>query len=87
MLYRIFSIHDSKLGAFNQPFFAPNAAVALRSFSDACQDANSPYARHPSDFNLFDLGTFDDSVAGFTLHTAPKQIGSALEYVGSGQPA
>lgn len=61
MMMRIFSVYDSKANAYGSPFFMPNQAMALRSFAAAALDKNSGIGQFPTDFTLFEIGTFDDS--------------------------
>lgn len=58
MLMKMVAVYDMKLGAFQRPFFAPTEGVAVRSFMDACS-GESDFAKHPADYALYSLGTFD----------------------------
>lgn len=55
---KIYSIKDTKIG-FMQTFTANNKAVALRMFADTCNDENTVLAKHPEDYELYELGDFD----------------------------
>ena len=70
------SMKDRAADAFARPMFVPSIGVAIRSFSDEINrqaDDNQLY-QHPDDFDLYDLGVFDDSNGKFELHDEPKQI-------------
>lgn len=56
---KIFSIYDEKADAYNQPFFSPTVATAIRSCEEAIADSQSPFHAHASDYSLFELGEFD----------------------------
>lgn len=65
MIHKIFAVFDSKVNAFNQPFFARSAGDAMRGFEDIFTQPGPdgqmhPYSRHPADFFLFEIGSFDD---------------------------
>lgn len=60
MLY-MFAVLDKAVGSFMQPFFCRARGEALRTFSDAVNDKQSPFFRHPSDFELYFIGQFDQS--------------------------
>lgn len=60
MIHKIFAIYDSKARAYLQPFFAVNASVALRSFERAVNDERSDFHAYAGDYELFELGEFDD---------------------------
>lgn len=81
MILKIFTVYDSKAEAFLQPFMFNSAGQALRAFVDSVNDSNHQFARHPEDFTLFELGTYDDNGAKFDLLDSPKSLGLALEFV------
>lgn len=80
MILAMFTVFDSKAQAYLPPFFVTNAAVAKRSFTQAANDENHDFSRYAGDYSLFELGTFDDSTAQTTLHTAPINLGLAQNY-------
>lgn len=85
MIHKLFAIYDSKAEAYNTPFCFNTIGQATRAFTDEAQNPQSSIAKHPEDFTLFELGSFDDSSASFELHATPKSIGTALEFVSRGQ--
>lgn len=60
MIYKVFSIFDSKAAAYGQPFFAYNEGIAQRNVA-ASLDSDSLLAKFPQDYSLFVIGTFDDA--------------------------
>ena len=60
MKLQIYSVYDNKAGTWMKPFYAQNNAVAQRTFSDATNDPNSLFNKHPTDFVLFQVGEWDD---------------------------
>lgn len=79
MITKMFSIYDSKAAVFGVPFFMPKEQMALRAFSDLCNDKSSLAGMHPEDFSLFEIGEFDDEkgVSAATMHK-PLGIGSSF---------
>lgn len=76
----IFSVFDSAVGAHLQPFFSRSMGEAIRSFQDACNQSDSQFNRHASDYTLFLHGSFDD--AGGVFDTSPpERVSSALELI------
>ena len=72
----ICSIRDSAADAYGRPFFLPSVGVAIRSFTDEVNrpsEDNQIY-QHPEDFDLFELGEFDDTSGRSTLLDVPKQL-------------
>lgn len=80
---QIFSIFDKAALAFMPPFFMPTVGMALRAFSDDVQRPNSHLAAHPSDFELFHLGGFNDLTGDFDIFPQADRrvICRALDYV------
>lgn len=80
MNLQIVAIYDSALGEFFAPIFVRSIGLAIRDFGDEVTKADSPLSRHPADFLLFHLGSFDPadgSIASFT----PAQISRAVDFV------
>lgn len=75
----IYSIYDSKTGVFNTPFFAMNNATAIRTFSDAANDTQTNINRHPEDFSLFHIGTYDEE-SGEVSPANHTNLGLATDY-------
>lgn len=63
MIQVIVSVKDTAAQAFGRPIFVPSTAVAVRSFRDEInrKDSTEDMAKHPEDFELYELGSFDDS--------------------------
>lgn len=81
MIYKCFSIFDSKSEAFMLPFTQMTQGEAIRAFSDVCNDPDHAFARHPGDYTLFDLGCFDTDSGKFTNHDTPISLGLALQHI------
>ena len=77
------SVFDSAVGAYSPPIFAKSKGEAIRSFSDACNDSSTAMSKHPQDYILFELGSFDELTGQFHTLDAPKSLGVAIEFVSS----
>lgn len=60
MLTNAYCVYDNKALIYGTPFYAPTDGSAVRSFRDLANDPNTTVGRHPGDFVLFHVGTFDD---------------------------
>lgn len=60
MIQNIYAIKDTKLGAFTNIFIAENNAIALRQFGDVANNQNTAINKHPDDYELWNVGTWDD---------------------------
>lgn len=81
MLFTVFSIYDSAISTWLPPMYARNKGEMLRNFADGVQDVNSKLAKHPGDYALFELGTWDDDKCVFTVLKAPIRLCMALDFV------
>lgn len=77
-MLRIFAVYDKAVGAFMAPFFVRATGEALRTFTDAVNDPQSPFYKHPADFELFQLGAFD-SANGTIEAMASLRVITALD--------
>lgn len=75
MQYIICAVRDSKSEAFGRPFFSVSEGTAIRGFDDEVnrQDPENPLNKHPEDFTLYKLGTFNDTIGTFETHI-PKVL-------------
>lgn len=67
-------LKDKVSGQFMQPFFVPAVGVAYRTLQDEAQrDKEFVVAKHPDDFALYQLGTFNDET-GELVAQAPSLL-------------
>lgn len=76
MITQCFSLLDSKTGIYGTPFFMPHVGAAVRACMDLGSDLNTTVGRHPADFYLVLLGSFDDQSGQFT--NEQTHIGSVV---------
>ena len=76
MLMVVVSIKDRAADAFGRPAFVASLGVAIRSFTDEVNRDNpdNQMFAHPDDFDLYEIGTFDDSTCIFDLNDVPKLV-------------
>lgn len=79
---KIYSVYDKGVTAFLTPFFARARGEALRMFTDAVLDKNSPFIRHKADYCLYELGEFNELSGRLEVTTEhPARVLEALEVV------
>lgn len=76
----IFSVRDVAADVYASPFTSQNAQTAMRDFGHACRDQNSQLSKNPEDFQLFQLGSFDDDLGVIVAHE-PRLIANATQFV------
>lgn len=76
MKHALMVIRDIKVEAFNTPFCTPSVGMAIRGFTDAVNNSNkdSDVSKHPKDFDLFQLGTYNDEDGQIEQFQQPKHI-------------
>lgn len=55
------AIKDRALNAYMRPFFAQTRGQAIRMFNDEINNEQSPMFKHPDDYDLYYLATWDDT--------------------------
>lgn len=61
------AVFDRASQLFGQPIVVPSTGVAIRSFQDEVtrKAEDNAMAKHPDDYELFHLGTYDDERGTF----------------------
>lgn len=79
MRLNVYTIFDSASQAYMRPFFMQSDGQALRSFTDIAQDADHDIGKHPEDYSLYRIGTYDDAKG--ILHPEDKSCLATAEEV------
>lgn len=85
-MLNLYSVFDQKAKAYLAPFAMTNDDVAMRAFADTVNDGESPMAKHPEDYTLIRLGTFDDDTGEITKPELAEVLGKGVMFVQSPQP-
>jgi len=54
-----YAILDAKISDFHMAIFDIKDAGAMRQFSDAVNDSKTKWSKHPEDYSLWAIGSFD----------------------------
>lgn len=73
------SIYDSKTKTYTPPMYFKGQGEALRAFIDISDDEKNMISRHPEDYSLHHIGTFDADTAKLTGCTTYTCIAKAHE--------
>lgn len=76
MFLYVLTIRDRAANVFGQPVYNLSTGAAVRGFKDEINrshEGNLLYT-HPEDFDLYELGIYDDSDGTFKLHEKPVQL-------------
>lgn len=81
----ICAVRDRAADVFGSPYFVPSVGQAVRSFGDEVNrvaEDNVLY-KHPDDFDLYELGSYDDAQASFDILPTPRQVALGRDVVRS----
>lgn len=77
---KAFAAHDTRCGIFHPPFFFLHAGMMLRHWEDLVNDPKTIIGRHPNEYQLLEIGEYDDSKGVLTPATA-KMVATGSEYL------
>lgn len=63
MIYKVCSIYDKGIEGYMRPFFVVGLGQAMRMFEDLVKDPEHDISKHPEDYSLFEIASFDDRTA------------------------
>lgn len=81
MILNAYSIYDNKALQYHPPFFASTDGAAVRSLRDLANDPNTTVGRHPSDYVLYKVGTYNDQNGQFIGNTPLLHVMDAVALV------
>lgn len=75
MILEMCAVKDRALNAFMRPWFAQSLGQAIRMFTDEINNPQGELNKHPDDYDLWHLGTWNDDTGLMNPNTeAPKQL-------------
>lgn len=77
----IYAIRDKKAEAFMQPYYANTPGLAIRTFETNVNQQDSIFNAYPDDFELYEIGTFDDAKGKVIPHEHNVLLGTARDYL------
>jgi len=78
----VFAVYDDAVKSFMTPIFQQTQGQAIRGFIDAVNspDAKNSLSKHPEDYTLMQLGSYDDQTGVLESLPTPENLGTALKY-------
>lgn len=80
MKYIVCAMRDRASDLFGQPVFVNAVGAAIRGFGDEINNKEAQISKHPEDYDLYQLGTYDDETGAFDCGT-PRQIAIGKDMV------
>jgi hypothetical protein len=78
----VFAVLDTKAAAYGPPMVFSNSFVAQRALADELKRPDSVMARHPEDYVLMLLGSYDELSGILEPESAPAHVVKLLDLVG-----
>lgn len=80
----VYAIRDNKMASFDKPVVIENDEVAVRCFGDLMvSGGDTVYSKHPADFSIYRLGSFDDKTGKFVNDDCPTLLATGSDFVKS----
>lgn len=79
MILKMFVIFDRQTEIHHPPLYAHSVGHILRIVGDIFKNPESPFHAHSHDYQLFEIGTFDDANAAVLPLDPPHLICSGTE--------
>lgn len=80
MVVNVYSIYDEKAKYFGKLTFFANDDDAKRAFGDLVVTEGNGVNRHPGDFKIYKLGTFDDNSGLMLSCPMPEFLAHGTDY-------
>lgn len=77
----LYSIHDNVAGKFLHPAMDSSDAAAMRNFSFSVNNEETLMNFRPNDFDLFEVGSFDDELGMIVSTNPPRLVCSATSLI------
>jgi hypothetical protein len=81
MILNAYSIYDLKACLYHPPFYMHTDAAASRALSDTVNDASTNISRHPADYVLYCVGTFNDASGSLEPISPRRHVADAASFV------
>lgn len=78
---KIFAIYDKKVAIYRYPHFHQNIQDAVRQFQQEVKNPQNPLSQYPEDFDLYQIGQFDETTANIVPVQPAFYIESAINLI------
>ncbi len=81
MKLMIYTVYDKKAQIYHPPYYCHNVGHATRMFKTMFQQKESVINQYPEDFQVFELGEFNDSTGKMIGYQQPNFICTAADLI------
>lgn len=87
-MMKLYAVRDCKADSFGAPMSIASVGIARRVLLETAQQGNSPLAKYPEDFSLYELGEYDaDSGEIRPCKPAPVFVATVLDILNEARAA
>ncbi len=76
---KLYTVNDLASKTFTKPFVMLTDRDAIEGFRHVCNEPETPYAKHPQDYTLVNIGSFDERTGVLTLSDSQLVLARALD--------
>lgn len=73
------AVYDKKTALFDAPFSCRHKNEAIREWHIVASDRNTKFGKNPEDFDLYEIGTFNEETGELITHKPAIQIASGVQ--------
>lgn len=78
MQLKMVAVFDKKTALYDPPFSVRHTGDAIRQWDIVRADKETKFGKNPEDFDLFEIGTYDDESGKLSNHTPPLHLSSGV---------
>lgn len=84
----IYALYDRAVAVYGRPVFSPGWGALAREIKDEIVGNHAPgggghLRSHPEDFDVYELGAFEDTSADFQIYAKPLLVCNCSSFVDS----
>lgn len=78
MKTKMIAVFDKKTALFDNPFSVRHVGDAIRQWDVVRKDTENKFGKNPEDFDLFQIGEYDDETGTLTTLTPHLHLSSGV---------
>jgi len=83
MEYRMYAFYDAGGSIYYPPFAVTEHGLAVRHFHKLVNDTNTDFGKFPGDFQLWEIGKYNDQTGQMTPMEEKINHGNGLQFRGN----
>lgn len=80
MMFKVFTVYDSKAECYLPPIYVKSKGEVIRSIGELANNPEHNFGKYPEDYTLFEVGSWNDNDCKFDLLSTPNSMGVILEF-------